>query len=517
MFFVILVLNETPFVMTRPLILVVTAMLFMTLSGQAQTCADGRYLTEIFDELTIDTVLFGEGPNIQGAQQQLYMDIYRPVGDTVTSRPVIVFAFGGGFLQGDRWEKHVTKTCKRFAKAGYVAVAMDYRYGIDFIGGISKPDEEAMRVFFRPMQDMRAAVQYMKYSVDSLNNQYGVNPDMIFVGGASSGGITALNMAYVNTAAELQQLADTSAINGLGGFNSTSANGPHAAYGWQVQGAISIAGALPKKEWLNAGEPPVILAHGDADDVVPYEDENTLNGVLLLAGVKLEGSYLVDEQATAQGVCSYLYTMPGEDHPGNGKSDYYFENIYHRIMPRLYAIINGESYCCPLSVTITGDTLRGVATYTDTVELDIDIQNSNGAASILWTSQPCTFASGQETVAVNPQPDPMQYFAVTVQEGNCLATDYMTFEKVDSVVGVDQPALAANWRMYPNPNTGTLYIQGEGSISDLKVYDLSGRLAFESASATAQLPIDISMLSKGYYVVDITTDKGKERMPLLIQ
>ena len=503
--------------MTRPLILVVTATFLLIFSGQAQTCADGRYLTEVFDELTIDTVLFGEGPNSDGDQQQLYMDIYRPLGDTATDRPVLVFAFGGGFLQGDRWEKHVTKTCERFARAGYVAVAMDYRYGIDFIGGLSKPNKEAMRVFFRPMQDMRAVVQYMKYSVDSLNNEYGIDPDMIFVGGASSGGITALNMTYCNTSAEMLDLADTSAIDALGGFYSTSANGPHVAYDWQVKGAVSIAGALPNKQWIDTGEPPMILAHGDADDVVPYEDENTLNGVLLLANVQLEGSYLVDEEATTKGVCSYLYTMPGEDHPSDGKSDYYFENIYQRIMPRLYAIIEGKSYCCPLQATIPGDTLRSIATYTDTVELDVDIQNDSGSADVVWISQPCSFAASQASVSVVPQPDPMQYYLVTVTEGNCLATDYMTFEKVDSVVGIHDPYLAADQRIYPNPNTGTLYLKGEGRVSDLKIYDLSGRLAFHSAADLLQWPIDITMLNQGYYVVDITTDTGVERMLLLIQ
>lgn len=488
----------------------------MSLYGQAQTCADGRYLTKIFDEVTIDTVLFGEGPNIEGGNQQLYMDVYQPVGDTVTNRPVLVFAFGGGFLQGDRWEKHVTKTCKRFAKAGYVAVAIDYRYGIDFIGGLSNPSKEAMRVFFRPMQDMRAAVQYMKYSVDSLGNMYGVDPDMIFVGGASSGGITALNMAYVNTAAELQTLADTSAITALGGFNSTSANGPHAAYDWQIQGVVSIAGALPDKSWINTGEPPVILAHGDADDVVPYEDENTLNGVLLLASVQLEGSYLVDEEATSKGVCSYLYTMPGEDHPGNGKSDYYFENIYHRIMPRMYAIIEGKSYCCQLQTTITGDTLRGVATYTDTVELELDIQNNTGTTNVLWTSEPCTFASSSASVFVNPQPYPMQYFMATVTEGNCLATDYMTFEKVDSVVGINEPALA-QLSIYPNPNTGMLYVNGNEPVNELRIYDLAGRSVFHATAVMPKSPIDVSKLNKGYYVVDVITDTGSNRMPLLIE
>lgn len=117
---------------------------------------------------------------------------------------------------------------------------------------------------------------------------------------------------------------------------------------------------------------------------------------------------------------------------------------------------------------------------------------------------------------VDPQPDPLQYYTVTVTEGNCLATDYMTFEKVDSIVGIDGPALA-DASIYPNPNSGRLYIKADKLIHQLRIYDLAGRSVFSRENVAPLSAIDISKLQKGYYVVEIATDKGAQHLPLLIE
>ncbi len=127
--------------------------------SQAQDCTDCRYISPVFDSVTVETVQFGEGINIDGVNQQLFMDVYQPYGDTMTNRPVLIFAFGGGFVQGSREDWYVKEVCNHFAKAGYVAVANDYRIGIDPAEIIAL---QHMRIFFRPMQDMRGTVQYLK-------------------------------------------------------------------------------------------------------------------------------------------------------------------------------------------------------------------------------------------------------------------------------------------------------------------------------------------------------------------
>ena len=47
-------------------------------------------------------VTFGNNTALSGSPVDLKMDVYEPTGDTETSRPVIVMAFGGSFIGGDR-------------------------------------------------------------------------------------------------------------------------------------------------------------------------------------------------------------------------------------------------------------------------------------------------------------------------------------------------------------------------------------------------------------------------------
>lgn len=484
------------------------ALLLISFVATAQVCTTCRYVSEVFDEVTIDTVHFGEGVNAEGNTQQLYMDVYTPVGDTATNRPVLVFAFGGGFIQGDRFEKHVTKTCERFAKSGYVAVAIDYRIGIDLLYGLQGPNREALRVFYRAMQDMRAAVQYMKYSADSLGNPYNINPNMVFVGGASSGGITALMSTYGDKSVEMLDVADTVAMDALGGFGSTSANGPHAAYNWDVVGVVSIAGALPSVTWIEPNDPPVLLAHGDADDTVPYKDEATLNSFLQFASVTLLGSYIVDTAATGQGLCSYLFTMVGEDHPSNGKSDYYFENVYSRIMPRMKAIIEGKSYCCTHSVTINGDTLQSISEVGDTLNLTATLANDLGTTTTQWCSMPCAEEGTTLSVTTQPAPDPIQYYQVIVEEAGCVTTDMVAVQVAEDtvIIGI-APSMTADMNLYPNPTEGQLHIESSYAVDALFIQSISGRVIYrEENIAGTHLQADISHLPVGTYVVSLVKD-----------
>lgn len=483
-----------------------------TYHSSAQQCEDCRYISEVFSSLTVDTVEFGEGINADGNNQKLFMDIYEPVGDTMTNRPVLVFVFGGGFIQGDRFEKHVVKTCERYAKSGYVAVGIDYRIGIDFIAGISGPEKEMMRVFFRAMQDLRAAVQYMKYSADSLGNPYNIDPDKIFIGGASAGGITSLLVEYADKVSEFSELADTSAIDALGGFMATSANGPHASYDWSSIGVINIAGAIPDTSWMEPGDVPVLNVHGDQDGTVDYVETTSLGGLL---PVTLLGSYLVDIRGNNTGQCSYLYTMPGEDHPSNGKSDYYFENIYDRLMPRMKAVIEGNSYCCSHSISILGDTLREIEASGNPIFFNAELQNAAGTPAIKWCSNPCSETGQQLGLSATPNPDPIQYYIVTATDNNCIASDMVAVQVADSLVSAG-PVLKSTslLSIYPNPVSNQLIVEwgGNADLVQIQVLDMLGKelKALNLQKGTNQL--SVSDLHPGYYLYRINSGNDTQHI-----
>ncbi|MCB0641354.1 MAG: esterase, partial [Phaeodactylibacter sp.] len=64
----------------------------------AQGCDGQRYFYSVFDDVTKTTVKFGENINSSGVNQELFMDVFEPLGDDLEARPTIVWAFGGAFI-----------------------------------------------------------------------------------------------------------------------------------------------------------------------------------------------------------------------------------------------------------------------------------------------------------------------------------------------------------------------------------------------------------------------------------
>ena len=107
--------------------------------------SQNRYLDEVFSSVQItDSVMYAQNVSIEPmliglgpSLMPIYCDIYEPVGDTLTERPVIILAHTGSFLPpvangqatGSMKDSSIVEQCKRWAKKGYVAVAMTNRLG----------------------------------------------------------------------------------------------------------------------------------------------------------------------------------------------------------------------------------------------------------------------------------------------------------------------------------------------------------------------------------------------------
>src|SRR5581483_11615310 len=87
-----------------------------------------RYRDVIFPNLTVTSgLVYGSAPDLSGNPVTLTLDMYRPTGDTQTSRPAIVLVHGSGFISGDSTNSAMVKMANAFAKRGYVAVSINYR------------------------------------------------------------------------------------------------------------------------------------------------------------------------------------------------------------------------------------------------------------------------------------------------------------------------------------------------------------------------------------------------------
>jgi dienelactone hydrolase len=271
-----------------------------------------RYLDPIFaDALIIPNLLYGQGGiyfdtiDVPVARQPLLLDVYQPLGDLETNRPVIVWAFGGAFVYGDKLSPDIVELSRRYARMGYVCVAMEYRLSDELL--VNPTADNATRAVLKGTHDMKAAVRYLYRSVKELNNVFGIDTNQIYVGGVSAGAFCALHTAYLDKESELPDVLKP-AVAKYGGLEGDSGN---PGFSSKVAGVINLCGALGEAEWLEPGDVPLVSMHGTEDDVVPY-DSDTVR--ILDINYPVDGSAAIHRRALEVGVKSALYTWFGAGH-----------------------------------------------------------------------------------------------------------------------------------------------------------------------------------------------------------
>ena len=206
-----------------------------------------RYRDQVFSTVDVQHDLdYGSAPDNSGTPVALKLDLYQPSGDTVTRRPAVVWIHGGSFTGGDKSDSKEVKLANTFAKLGYVAVSINYRLldpGTPC--AVSPVPPACVTAALAAQHDAQAAVRWLRANADT----YRIDPNRIAVGGTSAGAGTAL-LVGVNS-------EDT----------GTSGN---PGYPSNVQGVVSISGALPDNSGIGPGDAPTLMFNGTADTVVPY-------------------------------------------------------------------------------------------------------------------------------------------------------------------------------------------------------------------------------------------------------
>lgn len=275
------------------------------LFAQHSTCDGSRYLTPVFPTLdSTKNLQFGANDNAWGFNTDLFMDVYEPAGDTAAQRPAIVFAFGEGFLGGDR--EDVTAICRSFANHGFVVANIDYR---KYPGFFFTDSSQTVDAAIKGTQDMKAAVRYLREDAATAN-LFRIDPNYIFAGGISSGAISACYTAYMDTNDAVSPVIQT-LLDDNGGLEGTSNNLQRSS---AVQGVINWSGGLKDDEMMDAGDAPIFSAHETGDDIVPYGSGTVTAG--LGVTIFFEGSATLKLRADALGIWNDLYTINANDHAG---------------------------------------------------------------------------------------------------------------------------------------------------------------------------------------------------------
>lgn len=73
-------------------------------------------------------------------------------------------------------------------------------------------------------------------------------------------------------------------------------------------------------------------------------------------------------------------------------------------------------------------------------------------------------------------------------------------------LGVD--GLNTDLSIYPNPTSGNVQLMYSSVISQVKLYDMSGKLVYQASNAANTMTIDCTELSRGVYTVQLITENG---------
>jgi acetyl esterase/lipase len=276
----------------------------VSLVSQNESCDGVRYIDDVFTEVTSTTGLkYGENSEIFGTFRELFLDVYEPTGDVADNRPVVIFAFGGSYIQGERDD--VAFLCESFARKGYVAVTIDYRL---FDGPLFPPpnDIQMTEVVIKSVGDMKAAIRYLRQDADT-GNTFRIDPNMIIVGGISAGSITACHTAVLDSTDIFPENIQV-IIDAEGGLEGSTND---LEYSSEVQGYINYSGGLADASWIDENDPPFYSVHDEFDDTVPYgEGFASVFGIDI---IYMEGSKILQETADSLDIDNQLKTI--EDSP----------------------------------------------------------------------------------------------------------------------------------------------------------------------------------------------------------
>ncbi|MFY8108525.1 MAG: carboxylesterase family protein, partial [Bacteroidia bacterium] len=300
------------------------------------TMAQNRYIDEVFTEVSkssnilYDTnyainLLFGQPIPGLGTSpvwnEPLICDVYTPTGDTETKRPVIILTHTGSYLPafinkqttGSKDDNSIVELANRFAKRGYVVVAMNYRLGWNPATTIQEQaTEQLIKATYRGLQDVRNCVRFFRVNAST----YGIDTSKIVVGGQGTGGYISMALGSVSTRADIESnlkflrgdaspmvsvdtLGDWTGLGGAAPLNSPA----NPSIPSNVHMTFNYGGAMGDSAWMKTTSLPIVSMHVTRDPFAPYRTGNVVvptTGVTVIPNAS--GAHDVIRKADALGI-----------------------------------------------------------------------------------------------------------------------------------------------------------------------------------------------------------------------
>ena len=204
-----------------------------------------------------------------GSDSRQKLDVYGPAGRADANLPVVVFFYGGGWVDGDRGDYAFAG--RAYAAQGFVAVVADYR----LVPQVRFP------AF---IEDGALAVKWARDNVA----RYGGDPARISVAGHSAGAYIAAMLAL-----DRHYLTDIG-VDPRTIRAAALLSGPYDFYPFTDQRSRDALGQWPRPaetqpiSFARPDAPPMLLLHGTADTVVRPYNSQQLAAKLTALGAPVE-------------------------------------------------------------------------------------------------------------------------------------------------------------------------------------------------------------------------------------
>jgi acetyl esterase/lipase len=228
------------------------------------------------DEAPQETILKAETSMdlAYGNDPQQKMDVYLPAGRKTDSTKIIIMIHGGAWAEGDKadFNPYVPIMQQRFPE--WAIFNINYRLATPVANAF--PAQE---------NDLKSVINFILQK----KNDWHIS-DKIVLLGASAGAHMAMLQAYKNTTPKIKAVIDYfGPIDMVSLYNMTTV--PGGQFGLQI-----LLGGSPTSNpssyqqsspgnFIDAQDPPTIIFHGLADDVVDVSQSVTLQQKLQAAGI----------------------------------------------------------------------------------------------------------------------------------------------------------------------------------------------------------------------------------------
>jgi hypothetical protein len=259
------------------------------------------------------------------------MDIYYPKTDLFKNRPCVMLIHGGAFYVGNKESAAEKSLATTLAKCGYLVASIDYRLGFRL-----SPSDLEMSAY-RAAQDAHAALRFLAHNAKGL----GIDPNQIYVGGTSAGGVASLNVAFMNNDERPERILEN---DNEGLVTKIEESGNKYDEKFSIKAVANMWGGVADLNIIDSEEKISVLSiHGTADEIVPFDYDHPFKNSLLFNRLlmdKMYGSKPIHDRLKMLGLRNRLVSLQGLGHEpeliGISKLNQYMDTISYQVKRFFY-------------------------------------------------------------------------------------------------------------------------------------------------------------------------------------